>query len=168
MGTDLEISGNKPDETTRHLIKAMLRYLRKEGFRITSQRELILEAIAMQVGWHVHPKAVYSYAHERDKEIGLATVYRTIKILEDMDLLNQVYAMGTKNHSAGESAHYHMICLNCGTIHDMTDSLTQEIKNQLKKDYGFIATNMNLSVYGLCSACKKSMDRNRAYPKYKK
>ena len=147
--------GNTKYETTGHLTEAMIKNLKSQGMRITAQRRLILEAVAAQVGWHVHPKSVFSYVHERDEEIGIATVYRTLKILEDMDLLNQIYTMGSGFHDEGNLRHYHLICLKCGSIHDINDTLPSEIKYQINTDYDFDMTGIKLSIYGLCSECKK-------------
>ena len=88
---------NFKQETTEHLLYSMIEVLHDAGFRVTTQRKIILEAIAQQVGWHVHPKDVFSYVQKKDDTIGLTTVYRTLKMLEDMDLLNKVYMMGQQN-----------------------------------------------------------------------
>lgn len=141
-------------ETVSHLLEGMIKYMKSQGLRITGQRRLILEAVASQVGWHVHPKSVFAYVHERDKDIGLVTVYRTLKMLEDMDLLNQVYSMGMRFHSGHSLNHYHLICVKCGTIQDVSDTLPIEIKCQIHKDYDFEMTDINLSVYGICNKCK--------------
>ncbi len=142
-------------ETTEHLLKAMLEVLHDSGFRVTNQRKLILEAIAHQVGWHVHPKDVYSYVKDRDENIGLATVYRTLKMLEDMDLLNKVYMMGKQNTAPSRhGAHYHLICLKCGNITDINDSMLKELGDRVKNNYGFETTQAKITFYGMCSDCK--------------
>ena len=150
-------------ETTEHLLHAMIEVLHEAGFRVTEQRKIILEAIAHQVGWHVHPKDVFSYVQKKDDSIGLATVYRTLKMLEDMDLLNKVYLMGeqtelTKDHGA----HYHLICLKCGSIHDVNDQVLESLNTHVKQQYGFSPTQAKLSIYGLCKACEDSA--NHMYP----
>ncbi len=144
-------------ETTQHLLHAMIEVLHDAGFRVTNQRKLILEAVAYQVGWHVHPKDVYSYVHERDQSIGLATVYRTLKMLEDMDLLNKIYMMGMQeDHDMGHGEqHYHLICLKCGSIVDINDATFHEISAHIKREYGFETTQIKMSVYGLCEDCRR-------------
>lgn len=143
-------------ETTEHLLRAMLEVLHDSGFRITNQRKIILEAVAHQVGWHVHPKDVYSYAKEKDDSIGLATVYRTLKMLEDMDLLNKVYMMGTQDHNQSHhGAHYHLVCLKCGNIKDVKDDTLEEMSKKMQKEHGFTTTHTKLSLYGLCEDCKE-------------
>ncbi len=59
MHKNFEIEDYNRNETTTHLLNAMVEYLHDSGFRVTTQRKLILEAVASQVGWHVHPKDVY-------------------------------------------------------------------------------------------------------------
>ena len=154
-------STHNNDETKQHLIQAMTKYLQNEGYRITEPRKLIIEAVANQVGWHVHPKSVFSYVHERDDTIGIATVYRTLKVLDDMDIMNRVYSIGAQYHEKSAPSHYHLICIDCGNIHDIKDSLPEEISEQIKKDYGFYASDISMSVYGRCSECKRKHDRKK-------
>lgn len=150
-----EFVGTIQGETTEHLLNAMLEILHDCGFRVTNQRKLILEAIAHQVGWHVHPKAVYSYVKERDDNIGMATVYRTIKMLEDMDLLNKVYMMGKQDTTPSKhGTHYHLICLRCGNIRDINDDMLESLGHKVKENYGFETTQVKMTFYGMCNDCK--------------
>ena len=145
-------------ETTEHLLNAMLEILHDSGFRITAQRKLILEAIAFQVGWHVHPKDVYSYVKDKDDNIGMATVYRTLKMLEDMDLLNKVYMMGKQDVTPyNHGAHYHLICLRCGNISDVKDDILFGLSKKVKQSYGFETTQVKMTFYGMCADCKDTV-----------
>lgn len=157
MHQELTTADYSKAETTQHLLRAMIEVLHDAGFRVTTQRKIILEAVAYQVGWHVHPKDVYSYVQERDKSIGLATVYRTLKMLEDMDLLNKIYMMGMQEDHEMEHGqdHYHLICLQCGSIIDIQDTEFDEISNHVNKKYGFETTQIKMSVYGLCEDCRR-------------
>lgn len=157
MHKDLTPAEYNKSETTQHLLHAMIEVLHDAGFRVTNQRKIILEAVAYQVGWHVHPKDVYSYVQERDKSIGLATVYRTLKMLEDMDLLNKIYMMGMQEDHEMEHGkhHYHVICLKCGSIVDISDSTFDEIRSHVKREYGFETTQIKMSIYGLCEDCRR-------------
>ncbi|MDD5953450.1 MAG: Fur family transcriptional regulator [Oscillospiraceae bacterium] len=158
MHKDLTPEEYNKAETSQHLLHAMIEVLHDAGFRVTNQRKIILEAVACQVGWHVHPKDVYSYVQERDKTIGLATVYRTLKMLEDMDLLNKIYLMGMQeDHEMehGKKHHYHLICLKCGSIMDINDTVLGDIPSHIKRDYGFETTQIKMSIYGLCEDCRR-------------
>lgn len=158
MHKDLSIGEYSKSETTQHLLHAMIEVLHDAGFRVTNQRKIILEAVASQVGWHVHPKDVYSYVQERDKSIGLATVYRTLKMLEDMDLLNKIYMMGIQDEHEKEDNnqhHYHIICLKCGSIIDINDATLDQVRSHVKREYGFETTQIKMSVYGLCEDCRR-------------
>ena len=153
---------NFKQETTEHLLYSMIEVLHDAGFRVTTQRKIILEAIAQQVGWHVHPKDVFSYVQKKDDTIGLATVYRTLKMLEDMDLLNKVYMMGQQNghpNDPNHEVHYHLICLKCGAIRDVKDSMLESINEHVKNEYGFSTTQTKLSLYGLCEDCERFMKK---------
>lgn len=153
---------NLKQETTEHLLYSMIEILHEAGFRITSQRKVILEAIAQQVGWHVHPKDVFTYVQQKDETIGLATVYRTLKVLEDMDLLNKIYLIGQQNvhpNDENHGVHYHLICLKCGAIRDTNDDMLERITEYAKSHYGFSVTQTKLTLYGLCEDCERFMKK---------
>ncbi len=143
-------------DITSNLLQSMLEVFHDLGFKVTNQRKIILEAVAHQVGWHVHPKDIYSYVAKKDPNIGMATVYRTLKMLEDMDLLNKVYLMGTQDlKPSTHGVHYHLVCLKCGKIIDAKDMLLEDINSKIKKKYGFIPTQTKLSFFGMCKECDK-------------
>lgn len=148
------------NEQNKMLISCLIEVLRDLGVKITAQRKLILEAVASQVGWHVHPKDVYDYVQKRDSSIGIATVYRTLKLLEDMDLIEKAYMIGmgvdTKNSKteSAEDAHY-MVCLRCGDMQKIDKSCISSIDSKVLSLHGFSVSHIKMTLYGLCKTCNK-------------
>lgn len=143
------------DAVDAHLLATMIEALHREGFRMTPQRRLILKAVANQIGWHVHPKEVYAWVRERDSRVGLATVYRTLHMLEDMSLMQkiQMFTHADSAPSSGNMRHYHMVCLRCGRVSDIYDDLPKKIEQHARK-LGFNAVHTRLLLYGVCEDCE--------------
>ncbi|MDY6325209.1 MAG: transcriptional repressor [Catonella sp.] len=68
--------------------------LRKKGYRLTRQRKVIVDVIFSRK--FENCKDIYTEVVSRDSNIGLATVYRTIRQLEDLDVLNRVESIETR------------------------------------------------------------------------
>ena len=75
---------------------AVLEKLREHGFRITKQRELILDVILE--GTCCSSKEIYAAARQRDPSVGFATVYRMVNLLEDIGIISRknYYRIGEK------------------------------------------------------------------------
>ena len=65
----------------------ILQLLRKNGFRSTYQREIILDVILS--GKYRDEKEIFYEAHKRNPEIGIATVYRMLATLEDIGIIDR-------------------------------------------------------------------------------
>lgn len=72
-------------------VKAVIRQLKDNGYRITAQRRMLLEIILENQ--YSSCKEIYFAAKERDRKVGMATVYRMGQILEDMELVHKEMAV---------------------------------------------------------------------------
>lgn len=137
-------------QASEHLLGSMMEALHQEGFRLTPQRRLILKAIAQQVGWHVHAKEIYQWVRGKDPGIGLATVYRTLHMLEDMDLIQkiQMFAHAESAYPKNSPQHYHLVCTKTGQIMDAYDDLLETVVQRAAKEYNFRVTKTRLVLFG--------------------
>jgi Fur family ferric uptake transcriptional regulator len=125
------------------------------GYRITPQREMIVEAVA-HAGGHVTAEEVYDQVKERTRYINLATVYRTLDLLVEKGMASRadlwdgrvVYA--TMHHGP----HIHLICRGCGDIFLADHDLLESLGVQLSSRYDFAADLQHLSIAGLCAGCQ--------------
>ncbi len=126
--------------------------LRSRGYRITPQREMIIEAFAHS-GHHIDAEAVYAQVRERSQAVNIATVYRTLDLLVEQGLANRldlgegrvIYA--TNQHGP----HIHLVCRQCGQVTDANQDLLSTLDQQLQSEYQFVADLQHISVLGLCS-----------------
>ncbi len=130
--------------------------LRKNAYKLTPQRRAVLEVIA---GSHDHltPLAIYKRVQKRYSAIGLVTVYRTLEILADLNLVCRVHA-GDNCRSylmrRPSGHHHHLVCLSCGTVIDFTSCKLDELERRLSRETGFKIKGHLLEFNGHCQACR--------------
>ena len=131
--------------------------LKSNNLKYTTQRELILKIIYDNDG-HFTPEDIYNLIKESHPEIklGIATVYRTLTLLEDENIVNSIsfgtqgkkYEFGITNH------HDHLVCLKCGNIEEFYDELIEERQEEIAKKFNFKMSNHVMKITGTCSACQ--------------
>jgi Fur family ferric uptake transcriptional regulator len=130
--------------------------LRSHGFRITPQREMIIEAIAHQ-GNHINAEDVFTLVQQRTQSMNIATVYRTLDLLVEQGLVSRIdlgegrVMYATTQHGP----HIHLVCRRCGRIIDADQELLSALKDRLETEYQFAADLQHISLLGLCSSCQK-------------
>ena len=129
--------------------------LRQRGYRITPQREMIVDAIAHS-DCHMTAEEIFSIIHIRSKALNLATVYRTLELLVDVGLISRAdLGNGRIMYTSDQHGpHLHLVCRQCGQVVGADSSLLASIKEQLHASYGFTADLQHLCISGLCESCQ--------------
>ena len=94
-------------------------------------------------------------------DIGLATVYRTIQLLNEMHLIDRVnfddgfacYEMGSALESERKHRHHHLICIKCGRVFSFQEDLLEELEAKITAITGFAVVNHDVRLYGCCVEC---------------
>jgi len=129
--------------------------LRSRGFRITPQREMIVEAIAHS-GHHINAEEVFAQVRDRSRAVNIATVYRTLELLVEQGLASRIdlgeeqVIYATYQHGP----HIHLVCRQCGQVLDANQDMLSVLNHQLQSEYQFAADLQHVSVVGLCSDCQ--------------
>jgi Fur family ferric uptake transcriptional regulator len=131
-----------------------IKTLRNLGYRITPQREMIIEALAHSPH-HITAEEVYAKVHERARAVNIATIYRTLELLVEQGMASRaglqdgrvVYA--ASNHGS----HLHLVCRACGNAINASQEILASLEEQLRQQYGFAADLQHLTIAGLCSDC---------------
>lgn len=132
-------------------------YLSQQNLKMTPQRRLILDTMLKQKD-HISPEELYTRVKKRDKSIGQATVYRTLKLLNESSLIEAVdFADGVTRYepSYGTAHHDHLICEKCGKNIEILDETIEARQEQLAKQHGFTLVRHKMYLYGICEDCKK-------------
>ena len=113
-------------EVNRDEFKQMLK---DHGLKVTNQRLLVLEALASCPDKHLTTEEIYELVKVDFPEIGIATVYRTIQLLLELNLVDKInlddgfvrYEIGSVRTEETKHHHHHLICLNCGKVISFQD-----------------------------------------------
>lgn len=133
----------------------MLEMMAKNGWRITDQRRTLAQLFA-QTDAYLTPKDVYDHMKQKYPGVSFDTVYRNLRMLSEMGVLEQFYFLdGGLKFRGGclTSHHHHVICTNCEkTLTFEFCPMEQEPSIPLPDDFQII--NHRFEVYGLCKDCQ--------------
>ncbi len=137
-----------------------MKELAGRGVRITAQRRLLV-GIIQDSPRHLDAAALLEIARKQDSRIDRATVYRTIALLKDRGLIDELDLMhieGEKHYYEAKTNrdHCHMACFQCGAIMEYTSSSFEKLKEDIAKQSGFQIRVVRLEVGGLCRSCRKA------------
>lgn len=140
-------------------IKDITEKLRERDYKLTPQRRIILEAFLDHADGHLSAEDVYYIVKERDPEIGLATVYRTIDLLAEMDVLQRInFGDGRSRYEIAQDDvhhHHHLICVKCGSVYEFDDDLLETLEAMISRKTNFKIIDHQLKVYGICRRCQQ-------------
>ncbi len=130
----------------------------EQGMRLTRQRKILLDLID-RTGQHLDAERLYQMAKETDPKLNRVTVYRTLKLLKEGGLVDELDLM----HQAGEQHYYetrrkqehaHVICLSCGKVEEFFGEPLQRLRRQIESHFGFQIVLARTEVGGYCSHCQ--------------
>lgn len=153
-GAGRERAGPADLKMRSHKAEAVLRnYLDMRDLRLTGQRKIILDAF-LRAGCHLTIEELYGKAREIYPNVGMATVYRTVKLLCECGLVSGFkHADGACRYELGNEFHEHLICVKCGRLVEVTDPEIQELQNRTARMNAFKILHSRLELYGLCREC---------------
>lgn len=136
--------------------------LREKGLKVTNQRLLVLEVLANNCDRHMAAEDIYESVRAEYPEIGLATVYRTVQLLFEMQLVDKInlddgrvrYEIGRLVDGEAKHHHHHLICRECGKVISFNDDLLEELEDQIEEKLGFHVLDHELKFYGKCKECQ--------------
>lgn len=139
--------------------------LRQAGYRVTPQRQLILDAVC-KLGGHVSPDAVFEQVQAVTSAINRATVYRTLHFLTEQQILTVTplpngrvgYELATEEH------HHHLVCRCCGNSIELPDEIIRPLRDEIASQYDFTIDMNHITFFGLCAACQPGSEEETCAP----
>ncbi len=133
----------------------LLKILSQRGYRITPQREMILEVFA-HTNDHFTAEEIFDQVQQRTRYINIATVYRTLDMLVDEGLASRADLRDGQviYTTALHGAHIHLICRQCGQVIKAAHQLIEPVGEALLVHYAFTADLEHTSFTGLCAECQ--------------
>jgi len=127
--------------------------LRSKGYKATPQRIAICR-IALNSRTHPSAQQVYDEVKNIHPTVSLATVYKTLEVLRDLDLVQEInFPKGQARFDSYMHPHINLICLKCGSITDLDDITIAEITMKVATATKFRPTGQRVDVYGICQKC---------------
>ncbi len=134
--------------------------LRESGYKLTRQRIAILNVIFDNNDKHLSSEEIYDYVKEIDTDIGIATVYRTLQLFEELNIVYKVnfddgFNRYELNIDSEDHQHHHLICLECGSIFEVKLDLLENLEKEIEVENGFKIVDHNVKFFGYCKDCQK-------------
>jgi Fur family transcriptional regulator, peroxide stress response regulator len=127
--------------------------LRSKGYKATPQR-IVICRIALNSTVHPSAQQVYDEVKKIHPTVSLATVYKTLEVLRDLDLVQEInFHKGQARFDPYMHPHINLICLKCGSITDLDDITVEEITRKVAAATKFRPTGQRVDVYGICQKC---------------
>ena len=137
--------------------------LAEKNYRMTPQRKEILRIFLEHPDeqHHFSAEEVYDILREKNFDFGLATVYRSVELLNELGLLTRVdFGDGRSRYEFNTAAphnHHHLLCLNCKKIIEFEEDLLDELEADISKKSGFEIVNHEVKFFGYCSDCRRKL-----------
>jgi Fur family ferric uptake transcriptional regulator len=162
---------NRPKEVDENFVKekeaAFAEFIQRKGLKTTRQRNTII-AVFFRLRGHISVEELLNEVKKVNPRIGYATVYRTLHLLVESNLVEERrFGDGLaryEGHSDVEH-HDHMICLECGVISEFYNPRLEALQEKLAEENNFLIYRHRLELYGACKdkeACNKRKSNKAA------
>lgn len=134
---------------------SLISTLRERGYRLTPQRQLIVEILESATG-HIAPEDVYQQVYRQFPCVNRSTVYRTLDLLEELGLVAHAHLAdgNARYHRAEEADHLHLVCHECGMMIQVDDlDVAADFLAALRARHGFVGDLTHHAIAGQCRHC---------------
>lgn len=131
--------------------------LKKNRLKITHQRLKVLESF-LNTEKHVSCDELYRLLRRKNPDIGYATVYRTLKLIQQSGLAREVDfgdRVSRLEHEYGHQHHDHLVCLKCGKFIEVYDPEIEALQEKMAKTKNFTPVRHKMEIFGYCRRCAK-------------
>ncbi|MFK0169051.1 Fur family transcriptional regulator [Streptomyces sp. NPDC090306] len=127
--------------------------LRQRGYRLTPQRQLVLEAVDTLE--HATPDDILVEVRRTASGVNISTVYRTLELLEELQLVSHAHlGHGAPTyHLADRHHHLHLVCRDCTDVIEADLDVAAEFTAKLRADFGFETDMRHFAIFGRCAEC---------------
>jgi Fur family peroxide stress response transcriptional regulator len=127
--------------------------LREDGFRITPQRIAIVEYL-LKTEDHPSAEHIHKTIQRKYPVVSLSTVYKTLDLLKEKKLVNEIDVDGEARFDAHTDDHINLVCMNCGKIEDIDEDSIKEIQLKVSRKSKYLIVKSSFEFFGYCSNCK--------------
>jgi len=129
--------------------------LRELGYRVTPQRQLIMDTLC-EMGGHATINQIYERVHDQAPAIDRATVYRAIHLFHEHQFVHSADFNGRTMYEIAETQpHHHLVCRECQQVISLSDHHFDYLADHLRREHGFYADINHITIHGLCAPCQE-------------
>ena len=132
-------------------------YVRRRSLRHSKMREEIIRHFLV-TGGHFDAKALHASLTNSGIDVGLATVFRTLKFMHEAGLVEQSGVQGDAAQFEliiPQEHHDHLVCQGCGQIIEFHDEALEKMKQKVARVHDFHLESHSLVLYGKCKKCQR-------------
>lgn len=156
------------DPTGKGTLNAeLMQGLQANGFRWTRQRKIILD-VFMDMDGHPSPEDIRNEIRRRGHKLGLATIYRTMKVLVETGLVHKVeFGDGHGRYEQRDEGehHLHLICKRCGKTFEAPATAVNALFSKLAKENTFTLLGHTTYLHGICQDCRRAAAESKTKQK---
>lgn len=128
-------------------------YVARKALKWTRQRETILESF-LASNEHLTCEEIHSRVVREDPSIGLATVYRTLRLFVESGIASERrFQEGVTRYEPHQAHHDHLICVRCGRIVEFESDEIEQLQEEVARSRGFQLLSHRHELYGACASC---------------
>ena len=138
-------------------LEELIASLREDGLRITPQRIAIVDYL---INTDEHPSAehIHQTIQKKYPMVSLSTVYKTLDLLKEKKLVNEIEVEGESRFDAHTDEHINLVCMNCGKIDDVDEDSLKEIQSRVARKSKYLIVKGSFEMFGYCNSCKSKFN----------
>jgi len=125
--------------------------------KMTPQRHVVLEVLLENNERHLSAEELYELSKNKDANIGLATIYRTIELLQELNIVQQLhFGDGRSRYELchlKSHQHHHLVCLRCNRIFEVKADLLSQLEDLIECEHDFVIEDHRVQFFGYCKDC---------------
>lgn len=138
--------------------------MEKSGYKFTNGKKIVLEAV-LYSKTHLNVKEIYEIAREKEENIGLATVYRVLKVFNKLGIVKEINISGISYYEmkifSKKPLHIHFKCIKCNSIIDIDSQGLNfdylKLNKKVEVENNLEIYDSNIMFVGLCSKCREEL-----------
>jgi len=147
---------------TPYTIASLKAELNEKGWRLTPQRETILEVFQnLPKGEHLSAEDLHHRLQGEGDDISLSTIYRTLKLMARMGILRELeLAEGHKHYELNQPHpyhHHHLVCVRCNKMVEFKSDSILKVGAKTAQKEGYHLLDCQLTIHAVCPACQRSL-----------
>jgi Fur family ferric uptake transcriptional regulator len=142
-------------DAMNHYQKQFRALMEERGRHVTRQR-LSVAGLFYEMRGHPTTNELHDELRKKESSVGLATVYRTLRLLKDVGLAMELRGNeGSARFEAVSASkrHDHLVCRKCGAVLEICSQELEQAQSELAREYDFFPDEEARCIYGLCFAC---------------